>query len=280
MHTVAGLPRLASVDDMLARMIVVSRFNENVSWVPETATAWGDGGALYAIYNKEQPDGAYNVPVNKGAEGSAYLRFVIDHYDRLPEWTFFVHGNETAWHHDGTLGERLAAAWGLVMATQRTYVEINNFHQSAGLDKARGPLLSADEPNATRRVTPARLQEWRQEYLEPHVDFRKAAADWVRGSACCAQFLVHRGQIAQYPREFYQRLYDWTVDPARDDYVEPRFLEYAWHVIWGDDEARHPDPSLRWCGRMQTAPGHTLTRPCTAFERAQQDYELMLEDEL
>jgi len=252
------------------RMVVVARFNEDVSWVPDVAAGWPEGGAVYVVYEKARPGSAHNVPVNKGAEASAYLRFVLDHYERLPEWSFFVHANLTAWHHDGTLGERLAHAW-LAVASGRTYVDINNYRQPAGLDKARGPLLSADEPEPSRRVTAEELDEWRREFLEPHVDFDSAPADWVRGSVCCAQFLVHRSQIEQHPRSMYERLYEWSIDPARDDYVEGRFLEYAWHVIWGDAVARDPDPSLHACGD-QPAPGQVV-RPCTRYEKARRDVE-------
>jgi len=114
------------------------------------------------------------------------------------------------------------------------------------------------------------------QYLEPLVDFRSANADWVRGSACCAQFLVHRRQILRYPLRFYRRLYSWSIDASRDDYVEGRFLEYAWHVIWGDDEARRPDESQHACGL-----GHS--RRCTKFEMEQRRHneaEGDLEDEL
>jgi hypothetical protein len=124
------------------------------------------------------------------------------------------------------------------------------------------------------RACAAKLEEWRREYLEPFVDFGAAPADWVRGSTCCAQFLVHRAQIVQYPKAMYERLYEWSVDPERDDYVEGRFLEYAWHVIWGDAPARHPDPSLgSACGDVPAAaPGHVV-RPCTKYEKAQREIE-------
>jgi len=259
-------------------MIVVSRYHENVSWVHGAAQSWQMDGmpAGYAIYDKANPSSIRSVPVNKGAEGSAYLLFVLQHFHDMPEWSFFVHGAEVAWHHEGTLGERLRHVWQLAHDTSRLYLDINHYKQIGGLDKARGPLLGEEEVDERRRVTPSRLQEWRRQYLEPLVDFRSANADWVRGSACCAQFLVHRRQILRYPLRFYRRLYSWSIDASRDDYVEGRFLEYAWHVIWGDDEARRPDESQHACGL-----GHS--RRCTKFEMEQRRHneaEGDLEDEL
>ena len=234
------------------------------------ATGHAAKPAIFVVYEKANPHSRYNVPVNRGAEASAYLKYVLDHYDGLPRWSFFVHGNESSWHHDGKLGERLAHAWRLARDTGRPYVEINNYRQRIGLDKARGPLVGAGE--LEREMSAAQLEAWRREYLEPHVDFGRANADWVRGSTCCAQFLVRREQLMQYPRPFHERLYAWSIEPGHEGPVVVRYLEFAWHVIWGDDEARHPDRSQHLCGR-----GHA--RLCTRFEMAARREQMHDEDE-
>jgi hypothetical protein len=36
---------------------------------------------------------------NRGAEASAYLTFIVNCYNQLPEWTAFIHGHKHAWHH-------------------------------------------------------------------------------------------------------------------------------------------------------------------------------------
>ena len=41
-------------------------------------------------------------PVNKGNEASVYLKYIIDFYDNLPEFTFFIHDEEYSWHHSGS----------------------------------------------------------------------------------------------------------------------------------------------------------------------------------
>ena len=85
------------------------------------ATGHAAKPAIFVVYEKANPHSRYNVPVNRGAEASAYLKYVLDHYDGLPRWSFFVHGNESSWHHDGKLGERLAHAWRLARDTGRPY---------------------------------------------------------------------------------------------------------------------------------------------------------------
>ena len=36
---------------------------------------------------------------NRGNEASSYLQYIVEHYDNLPEWSIFIHGNEYS-HHD------------------------------------------------------------------------------------------------------------------------------------------------------------------------------------
>jgi hypothetical protein len=49
--------------------------------------------------NKKSVD--LQVPANKGHEAMAYLTFLIDNYDQIPEsGAVFVHGSRWAWHND------------------------------------------------------------------------------------------------------------------------------------------------------------------------------------
>ena len=41
--------------------------------------------------------------MNKGNEASVYLKYIIDNYDNLPDFTFFIHDEEYAWHHTGSI---------------------------------------------------------------------------------------------------------------------------------------------------------------------------------
>ena len=55
------------------------------------------------IYDKENPE---DIPVNKGLEHHVYLKYMIDYYDTLSDFTFFIHDNEYAWHHTGSIVDR------------------------------------------------------------------------------------------------------------------------------------------------------------------------------
>ena len=62
---------------------VVSRYNKNVDWVYKLKNINN-----FYIYEKEKPKNKYNIPVNKGNEASVYLKYIIDHYDNLGDFTF------------------------------------------------------------------------------------------------------------------------------------------------------------------------------------------------
>lgn len=62
------------------------------------------------IYDKENPENPLNVPVNKGNEASIYLKYIIDYYDTLSEFTFFIHDEEYAWHHSGSIIDKFREA--------------------------------------------------------------------------------------------------------------------------------------------------------------------------
>jgi len=69
--------------------IVVAKFNENIEWTKEL-------GGNVIIYDKSVP------PLkNIGREAETYLRYIIEHYNNLPEYVIFLQGNpyDTMWSH-------------------------------------------------------------------------------------------------------------------------------------------------------------------------------------
>jgi hypothetical protein len=94
--------------------------------------------------------------------------------------------------------------------------------------------------NPARGFFRSELLAWKAQRIDPHVDPALVITDWFFHSVCCAQFLVHRDNIRALPLEAYTQLYEWLADTPLDDYVSGRYLEYTWHVLWGDEQARHP----------------------------------------
>ena len=70
-------------------LAVVSRWKEDVSGTRKLPIP-----TVVYEHDLSQPGPLfYTVPVNQGSEASAYLQFIVDHYDCLPKWVLFLHGH-------------------------------------------------------------------------------------------------------------------------------------------------------------------------------------------
>jgi hypothetical protein len=188
---------------------VVSRYKKNVDWVYNLKDI-----TKFCIYDKENPESEYNIPVNKGNEASVYLKYIIDHYDNLPEFTFFIHDDEYAWHHSGSIVDQFNEA----VSSNKLYYNIN--------DKC---VLGSIIPNEWYHS----ILIWYNIYIEKYIPINSLPnKDWTQHHRGSAQFLVHKSLITKLPLEFYKDLYQWIITTAMPSSISGRFLEWTWHIFW------------------------------------------------
>jgi hypothetical protein len=194
--------------------IVVSRYNKNVDFAYKINN---NKNVNVMIYDKETPTNAFNVPVNKGNEASVYLKYIVDYYDELTEFTFFIHDEEYAWHHTGSIIDKYAEA----VASKKLYYNIN--------DKCHW-----DKKNLIDARTYNELLKWYGAYIEEYIPISKVPNnhDFIYGYRGSAQFLVHKDLIRNLPKEFYVKLYNWITTTNLPNYLSGRYLEWTWHVFW------------------------------------------------
>ncbi len=214
-------------------VVVVSHYDRDISW-----TRWLEHPVL--IYTKEKP-GELSVPHNKGREASAYLKFIVDHYDRLPERTVFLHEEEYSWHHKGSLIDRVRDA----VAQSARFRSLNDFR----LGSIREMVDDNDEETREwlrqRRLDSPeacwqQLTRWFDSYLGQYLGNHDRHGDWTDGHYGSAQMIVHRERIRQHPQELYEQLYDWILNTDLPDYRSSRFMEWTWHLLF---QARDEDGS-------------------------------------
>jgi hypothetical protein len=184
--------------------VVVSVYKEDIAWTDRLREL----GFPVLVYTKGDPASEYNVPINKGNEASAFLKYIIDHYDQLPEHSIFLHGEEHSKHHDGSLINILQSSRGHRCA----YKNLNNYKLS----------------NFFLPMIP-----WCDEFLAPELGPIEHYGDWTLGHDGCAQFIVHRDAIRLRSRHFYSRIYGWLLDTPLQNYLNARYLEWTWHLIFG-----------------------------------------------
>jgi hypothetical protein len=184
--------------------VVVSVYKEDIAWIDRLRQL----GYPVLIYTKGDANSPYSVPVNKGNEASAFLKYIVDHYDTLPEHSVFLHGEERSIHHDGSLVDILQSTRG----HRCFYKNLNNYK-----------LTSFFLP----------MIPWCDEFLGPELGPIENYGDWTQGHDGCAQFIVHRAAIQLRSRRFYSRIYDWLLSTPLQNYLNARYLEWTWHLIFG-----------------------------------------------
>eukprot|EP01062_Namystynia_karyoxenos_P056770 TRINITY_DN47698_c0_g1_i1.p1 TRINITY_DN47698_c0_g1~~TRINITY_DN47698_c0_g1_i1.p1 ORF type:complete len:504 (+),score=139.38 TRINITY_DN47698_c0_g1_i1:97-1512(+) len=248
--------------------LVVAHFKEDLSWL---TAGWGArythtvyemgraGGAApdfsrgFTEYAGEGGERVYLT--NWGDESSGYLRFIIDHYDNLPEITVFLHGDPEG--HN-----RQISTW-IDCVRKDTWF---TFLTRAFIDNR----CIVDAQNTS---------------LIPKYDFGAFVDFWLRfpwasvgvgglprclSFYCCAEFAVGREAIRSRPLEFWRRMWSFTLDYVLNQNVARRFkgwslrqiggiFEHSWHVLFGEpmhmqryDPCRHFEPR---CGPCHSSDG-------------------------
>jgi hypothetical protein len=192
--------------------IVVSRYNKNVDFVYKIK-----GNINVLIYDKENPNNPLNIPINKGNEASVYLKYIIDNYDELTDFTFFIHDDEYAWHHTGSIIDKFNEA----VASNKLYYNIND-------------RCHWNQKNSIESHTYNDLLEWYNKYIEKYIPIDKVPnnSDFIYNYLGSAQFLVHKTLIRNLPKEFYSDIYDWIITTNLSNYLSGRYLEWTWHIFW------------------------------------------------
>jgi hypothetical protein len=188
--------------------IVVSRYKKNTDFVKKLKKY----NTNIMIYDKENPSNPYNVPINKGNEASVYLKYIIDNYDNLTEFTFFIHDEDYSWHHSGSIEECFLNA----INSKEFFFNINHYDLR--------PYSHISEKKE--------LMEWYDKFIQPYIPIDKLPnKDWLIGYKGCAQFLVHKSLIRHLPHKFYNDIYDWILE-FKDGKLSGYFLEWTWHLFW------------------------------------------------
>jgi len=203
------------------KLIVVSSFHEDLSWVCELRKY----KIPHIVYSRDKAENKYNVVPNHGYEAAIYLKFIIDHYDRLPNMTAFVHGHRHTWHNTRDILDILLNL---------------RWHKNEYMDFNIGPNNPFWQVANPRSNTDYRVigEQWDAFYKEFFGEMPNSFSFY-----CCAQFAVARERIRLRPIKFYQQLLDFTLSGRISDYFSSRLLEYTWSYIFGESPNRNKYPS-------------------------------------
>ena len=191
--------------------IVTSHWKENLTWLTKSPFP-------VVLIDKVGSDPSPFVPQhvisNQGREASAYIKYIVENYDSLPEAVAFIHGHETSAHQKHERPGANVAKYG--------FVPVNNMHFGGEF---------ADNKDGTIHLH----SFW--ERLCLGTVFKGQAQPEHRGPMVYelgAQFVVSRERILRNPKMLYE---GWLhIMMSRPDFADEfaYILEAAWHVIFGE----------------------------------------------
>jgi hypothetical protein len=148
------------------------------------------------------------TPPNKGNEASSFLQYIINNYDSLDDYTIFVHGHRTAWHHAENMDSKINS-----LKFVHPYYNIND-------DDLRTLPSIPEGPKCSILIPPVALL-FSKGVNPKDIVFRNSA-----------QFYVHKNNILRNSKEIYQKLYMYLMNSRETSYWTGRVLEYLWHIIF------------------------------------------------
>ena len=166
---------------------------------------------MFNIYDNDN-DSDYNS--NNGNEAKVYLKYIIDNYDNLSDFTFFIRDNVCDWHLSKSIDLMLDEA----VASGELFYNVNDrcIFGSILCNPCYNDILC-----------------WYNTFIEKYIPFNTLPnKDWTVGYRGSSQFLVHKTLIRKLPLEFYENLYNWTVNTILINDKSGRFLEWTWHIFW------------------------------------------------
>lgn len=156
-----------------------------------------------------------------GREAGAYLKYIIDNYENLPEAMAFIHGNEAVQKHTRPLLEVIEGTnW-----AKYGFVPINNNHcPSSFSDGPWGPRLYTF---FTRLFIPLK-----GDYI-PDVN-----SPWIYDAG--SQFVVTKERVLANPKKLYEGWYYIITTQPEFSEEFASILEKCWHVTFGESHTHMP----------------------------------------
>ena len=190
-------------------LLVVSHYQEDLSWLSTVSVDYP-----FILISKTIRQHTIFLDKNVGNEVTAYLVYIVQYYDTLPEFSLFLHGHNVDWHQFYGVHFILDN-----IKLSDGYQNINNI--------AFSPSWRSSKMDGLRNI-------WEKLFSK---ELGKMPTEFH--DRCCAQFIVHRSRIRLRSKGFYEELlrYVQTDDPLSDDGYHSDmsfYMEYIWHYIFGE----------------------------------------------
>lgn len=198
-------------------VIVSSHYKEDIQWLKATDVP-------VVVCSKIDESALCRETRNKGREATAYLKFIVQNYDNLPNNVAFIHGHNDAWHQN-MKGSLINVISNCAKYKQYGFISVNNNF--------------IDDRNVTDNAIMQRLHRDWDVTFRPYL--KRDPPEYVYHD-CCAQFVVSRERILRHPKDAYETWYNYIMNDPNDvsGYDLSVMFEYIWHIIFGEPDVITP----------------------------------------
>lgn len=185
-------------------VVVSSHYKEDLNWVNLV-------NYPVKIYSKTIKNQNF-IDFNKVQEVPAYLKYIVENYNNLPEYNIFVHGHLISEHQDDNIVN--------IINNIEFNKEIINLNRKDWFQT----ISKGDE-----------FQDRKFSWIEGN--WKELIGDYLKlpnslSFPSCAQFAIHKSCIKQHPIQFWQHLFDWCKNTNLENFVSSRIFEYIWYYIF------------------------------------------------
>ena len=214
---------------------------EDTSWIEQELGDMVESGLLTtAMYAMDNPSAPLHPVKNKGNEVMAYLSYIIDSYEHLPDVSIFMHSHRLAWHNNLILDEDAALMVRHLSperVTREGYMNLR-CHWEPGCPDWLRPADKKKIPDREEQEILA--ESWAELYPGDEIPT-------VLAQPCCAQFAVSRERILAIPKERFIWLRDWVIRTNLPDFLAGRVFEYTWQYVFTASPLHCPSMSACYC---------------------------------
>ncbi|KAI0021384.1 hypothetical protein F4780DRAFT_287380 [Xylariomycetidae sp. FL0641] len=197
---------------------------EGVEWLAGVPLDWEIH--YYVADNPLSPGLA--VPANRGNEAMAYLTFIIDNYDHLPDVTFFHHDHYQAWHQGAdSLTE--------VVNLQTDYVLERGYVSTRCLSNCENYMPVSKEIFPLENIPKLSRDKQLSSLLKVFLDHDTETMPKKIAAPCCAQFAASKEAIGKRSLQWWKDLRQWLLDTDLPSASSGRLIEWTWHIWLGEE---------------------------------------------
>jgi len=191
----------------------------------------------------DDPTAEYHPPANKGREAIMYLSYLIQFYDKLPDVSIFVHGDDITWHIDLIFGKSTARAINdldLEEVLRRRYLNLRTDWQNAcpawinttrSYDGSTGGTFFALH---NHNVLVPEGEKFEEPYMKGafRENFPGIPVPEILAQPCCSQFAVSKEAIISVPKATYEKQLKWLLNTPLSDSLTGRMWEHMWQFLF------------------------------------------------